>query len=84
MSLPLPYEIINRTNVMSGRSSDVAVYTSDQMRAYAAAAVEAEREQCALACVEAGELASQMYGDGAKCIATADLCADAIRARSKA
>lgn len=38
----------------------------------------AERERCAEICEQTGDLAAEMYGDGAECIETAGMCAAAI------
>lgn len=64
----------------NGRGPDrsVAIFTADQMRAYALAAVEAEREACARLCEEKASCAKNLNG-----AAHADACADAIRSRGK-
>jgi hypothetical protein len=55
-------------------------YTADDMRAFRAAGVAAAVERCAVLCESTGELAADMYGDGAECLQTASMCAEAIRA----
>ena len=40
-------------------------------------AVAADRERCAARCREVGEVAAEMYGDGAECLTTAAMCAEA-------
>ena len=75
MSLPLPEP---QKECWIGHT----LFSADQMHAYAAAAVEAEREQCALACEQRRDYEMQ-YARGSAAIAASD-CADAIRARSKA
>ena len=51
---------------------------------YAAMAVAAERERCAALCEQTGPVAAQIYGDGAECLTTAELCAERIRGRQAA
>jgi hypothetical protein len=48
-------------------------------RAFARKVEKLAREHCAELCGLAGEVASEMYGDGAECLSTASMCADAIR-----
>lgn len=60
--LPDPYGVLG-----------IPVFTADQMREYAAAAVAAEREACARVCDEKAEASYYTYG--------ALRCAAAIRSR---
>ena len=48
-------------------------------RAIELAVAAAVAKRCADLCAATGLIAADMYGDGAECISTADLCADAIR-----
>jgi len=41
-------------------------------------------EEAAKVAEQTGQIAADMYGDGAECLSTADLCAAAIRERFKA
>lgn len=61
------------------RADGSYAYTHAQMAnmRYQVAAAVAKR--CADLCAATGQIAADMYGDGAECISTADLCADAIR-----
>lgn len=49
------------------------------IRAIESAVAAAVANRCADLCAATGPIAADMYGDGAECISTADLCADAIR-----
>ena len=50
---PLPQEFMQHWR--SAPFESMPLYTADQMRAYAAAAVAAERERCAKACEQYGD-----------------------------
>lgn len=55
------------------------IHSADQLRAHSEAVAAAVANRCADLCAATGPIAADMYGDGAECISTADLCADAIR-----
>lgn len=83
MSLPLPKPDLEGVDYeLWGQNAQADCWFEAKVRAYAAAAVEAEREQCALACEQRRDYEMQ-YARGSAAIAASD-CADAIRARSKA
>lgn len=57
---------------------DAAVAAAlERRREYDDALVAAERERLAAKCREVGDVAASMYGDGAECLTTAGMCADA-------
>jgi hypothetical protein len=55
-------------------------YTREQVLAYRALIAE----DCAKLCAQVGNIAVEMYGEGAECLQTAEMCVEAIRARYKA
>lgn len=72
--LPEPYLSAHSAALILGPNVDEALYTADQLRAYAAAAVAAERERCVRAVYDS---TSNMHDEGD--FAMKEIIADAIR-----